>query len=129
MSSLIAEKAKLLERIEILEEENRQFKELFEPEGYQLPRDWRLTKTETKVLIFIASRKQVTWEQMQAHCEYLSEKHEPLGPQITRTWICKINSKVRPDGWKIANIWGVGCYLENREKFNKLYRRQDHADR
>ena len=129
MSFLNAEQTKLLDRIEGGEEENRQLKEILAPDDYTFPSDWKLTKTEAGILSFLASREKVTWEQIHRHCEHISDKREPLSENIAQVWKCKIQKKILATGWVISANWGVGCYLENREEFNKLYRRQDDASR
>lgn len=97
------------ERIDLLEEEVRQYREAIEVQR-PYPEAWRLTKYEGRMLKALARAKggYVSTEQLLVTLYGLEPDVEP---KIVDVWICKLRKKLAGTGIEIRTSWGVGFGL------------------
>jgi DNA-binding response OmpR family regulator len=103
-------------KVEFLEEQNRQLKELVQP-GFIFPVEWRLSVSESRVLalLSVAPDGFRTREALRnAACGVDSE----TGAKVVDVYVFKIRRKIGPHGILIETVWGRGYRLssENRAK-------------
>lgn len=113
---LHAHNRKLAARVEELEEELRQCKEMM-TFSTSLP-SWvpHLFPIEEAVLRHLMARDQVTHDSI-FYMLYGTDTAAP-GAQMSRVWIFKLRKKLRPFGIVIETLWGSGYRLP--AQFRKL---------
>ena len=94
--SLLTEIAKLRDRVGYLEEENRQLREALEP-AVALPVDWKLTKTEARVLLALHRVRQ-GYMNRERLLVALYGLEVDVEPKIVDVMVCKIRRKLRTAG-------------------------------
>lgn len=77
------------------------------------PIEWRLTRSEARVLGCLAAREVATKVQLLAA---LYEQRIDGGPEpkILDVFVCKLRRKLKPFGVEILTRWGTGYALANR---------------
>lgn len=106
---------RLQERVEILEEENRQLKSALNGGEAALP-DWfpHLTKLETTLFRTLIARRIVTREA--AMLALYSDRPSPPMDKIIDVWIVKLRAKLSPMGIVIDTVWGQGWSLSTASR-------------
>jgi len=102
----------LREKIELLEEENRQLKELLEPKFSADPK-WGLTGSETRVLGYLVQRQSVTNEFLidALYMGSAANKIPDDPSNMLKVWICRLRRKLKPFDIEINTEWGVGYFI------------------
>lgn len=115
--------AELNARVDELEEENRQLRELAAPE-FRYPAEMKLTPTEGQVLAVIAARSGPTSAGRINNILYAVAGIDVQDKTID-VFICKIRRKLKPFGIEIRNVWGHGFELtqENKNRLNGVVSR------
>ena len=93
---LLNEIAKLRDRLSYLEEENRQLREALEP-AVALPVDWKLTKTEARVLLALHRVRQGYMDRERLLVALYGLEVD-VEPKIIDVMICKLRKKLRVAG-------------------------------
>lgn len=104
--------AALRERIEILEEENQQLRELLVPK-VTFPAEWKLDVGETRVLSALyAARHACDVNRLLYALTYMRAGRltEPVRTSVDIR-LCKLRRKLRPFGVEILTVRGVGWSL------------------
>jgi len=108
--------AKLRERVDELEEEVRQLRDMLVPPVAFDP-EFQLTASATAILSFLLARSPMPVKRESIFdAIYLSENGQDV--KIIDVYICKLRAKL-PSGIKISTQWGVGFYLD-RESARRL---------
>jgi two-component system cell cycle response regulator CtrA len=108
----------LRERLDTAVEENRQLRELLEPET-QLPPGLGLTATEARIVALLLRRAPHVVSKERIHAVlYFGEEDSP-DPKIIDVLVCKIRSKLSARGVEIETVWGQGFRL-GREAVGRL---------
>lgn len=108
--TLHREIAKLRERIDELEEENRQLKQRSVPDAV-FPMRWRLTEREDTFLRVLLAAPGVSSRETLLDAAYNQNADTPE-LKIVDVFICKLRKKLAPDGIAITTVWGRGFWLE-----------------
>lgn len=93
---LLREIAKLRDRLDYLEEENRQLREALEP-AVALPVDWKLTKTEARALLALHRVRQ-GYMNRERLLVALYGMEIDVEPKIIDVLVCKIRRKLKDAG-------------------------------
>lgn len=107
MATLRQENEDLRYRIRDLE------KQVFGTE-WNPPTEWHLSPTQTEMMRSLVAKDVVAHEHLQNAMERsaatwaMAERHN-LSVQMHR-----IRKRLKPFGWKIISVWGVGFTLQNR---------------
>lgn len=96
----------LRDRIDLLEEENRQLRETVRFEGAIFPADWELTGAHARMLAALAKAPAgfLSREAVHAVC---SRNGETL-VKVIDTQMSRLREKVKGKGIQIVTRWGVG---------------------
>lgn len=119
---LLAEIAKLRDRLEYVEEENRQLREALEP-SVALPVEWRLTKTEARALLALHRVRQgyMSRERLLVALYGLEVDVEP---KMVDVLVCKIRKKLRAAGTAVTirtfHGDGFGLTREGRDALSAI---------
>jgi hypothetical protein len=98
------------DRIDELEEENRQLKEMLAPSGIDFPIDWRLTEAERRLLAAFYARPDGYLPHRAIVAVYV--KYRDRGDaHYTSVIICKLHHKLKPIGIELFNRHGHGYQL------------------
>lgn len=98
----------LRDRIEVLEEENRQLKQVLRP-GHRFWARWRLTDAYAGMMALLCEREYATYDQLAVAGNVASQG-------AVKVHICYIRKRLRPHGIEIKTLWGVGYYLDAENK-------------
>lgn len=108
--SAIPATAPLSQRVNMLEEENRQLKELLQPKlERRFPSEWGLTPSEARLLdcLYSSPKGRRTHEQIRFWMYGRRMREE----KILHVYVCKIRKKLAPFNIEIQNSWGTGYEL------------------
>ena len=121
--AILEEENRLLrERIDILEEELYQLRDLKLNRKWTPPIALALTVHEEKVLTMLMMQSgTVSKDAMMASLYNLQMKDSP-GPKIIDVYVCKLRKKLKPWGIQVTTDWGRGYKLtdEDRDKLKNL---------
>lgn len=84
-----------------------ELKEALAP-AYPLPREWKLTNTEEKIVRLCIARERATYG---AILTLLYTGKKPRKEYIIWVWVCKIRKKLRPFGIELESVSGRGISL------------------
>jgi two-component system cell cycle response regulator CtrA len=98
------------ERIEELEEENRQLREQLVP-ALAFPRELRLTPSEHRVLAFLYARAPAIMSKERIHTAIFDRENDAPEVKIIDVFICKIRVKLARCGVDVLTTWGTGYSL------------------
>jgi len=97
------------ERVEYLEEENRQLKELLQGSpDVVFPREWNLKVAETRLLRGLCAAKGIRTHEALLRACAMSDFVED---NLLKVQISRIRKKLKPFGIEIKTIYGVGYEL------------------
>jgi len=97
------------ERVEFLEEENRQLKELLQGSpDVVFPREWNLKVAETRLLRSLCAAKGIRSHEALLRACAMSDFVEE---NLLKVQISRIRKKLKPFGIEIKTIYGVGYEL------------------
>jgi len=108
---------RLREENELLKEQNAYLRSALMG-AVELPLEWKLTKTEQRIMSVCLARDLATKEALAAALYW--DKEDPAdGPSNVKVHISKIRRKLKPFGIEIKTIWGQGFHVpaEIREQF------------
>jgi DNA-binding response OmpR family regulator len=100
----------LRDRLDELEEENRQLKEMLAPSGIVFPADWRLTEAERRVLAGFL-RGPDGYLSHRAIVSVYVKFRDRGDTHYTSVIICKMHHKLKPHGIEFVNRHGHGYQL------------------
>jgi len=108
--------AKLRAKLDELEEENRQLREIMRPPVVMMPGVLALTQTESRVLDCLYRRNTyVSREAILMHCNGLLST---TNAKCIDVHIMRIRRKIKAYALKIETIWGGGFYLPPGSRAN-----------
>lgn len=96
-------------RIEQLEEENRQLKELLMPDEFE-GLEYGLTKTESLLFARLKRYELATKETLLQVVEAVNRTEQDI--KSIDVWICYLRKKLRHSPYVITTVWGRGYKLE-----------------
>ena len=97
------------ERVEYLEEENRQLKELLQGSpDVVFPREWNLKVAETRLLRSLCAAKGIRTNEALLRACAMSDF---VGENLLKVQISRTRKKLKPFGIEIKTIYGVGYEL------------------
>ena len=112
----------LRERIDYLEEENRQLREELAPQ-VALPRDWRLTGTEEKLFRHLIGRPVLTRASLMVALYADRPAGDVPSAKCLDVFVFKLRQKLAPHGVRIDTVWRTGFRLAERERYQHLRKR------
>lgn len=106
----------LRDRIEELEEEVRQLREQLDGRPELLPPEWRLTRTEARVVAALATapRGYLSREGIQEAMYYPREPE--TGINLVSVVVSKVRRKLKPYNLEIRTRWGDGFEFEPKSR-------------
>lgn len=105
----------LRDRVELLEEENRQLRASISPAELAAPTEWKLTPAEDAVFRRLRKGGPVTREAIEFALKNTGySRTEYCSPNMASVYIHKLRKKL-PAHWDIVSVWGVGYELITRE--------------
>ena len=107
----VADLRRLQDRIEELEEEVRQLRELLAP-SLGFPRDFRLTPIEEKILSAIYARAPAVVAHERIRAAVYPDPDTAPETNVIDVRVSSIRRKLKPYGVEIKNRWGEGLYLD-----------------
>ena len=107
----VADLRRLRDRIEELEEEVRQLRDLLAP-SLGFPRDFRLTPIEEKILSAIYARAPAVVAHECIRAAVYPDPDAAPETNVIDVRVSSIRKKLRPYGVEIKNRWGEGLYLD-----------------
>lgn len=103
--------ANLRDRLEIAEEENRQLRELLEPEAF-LPPEFGLSATESRIVELLVRRSPTVVSKQRLYDVIYFGVDDPPEPKVLDVLICKIRSKLKSFGLDLKTKWGDGFWID-----------------
>ena len=97
------------ERVEYLEEENRQLRSALSGPKFDYPREWKLTRAEQRLLHCLYTGKH-GFRQHEALLHAVAH-HEWADDNLLKVQISKVRKKLKPFGIIINTVWGEGYQL------------------
>lgn len=88
--------------------------------GFLAPIEWRLTGAETKVFGRLLRGGPATKDALMA-CLYRDLGRDEVEIKIVDVFVCKLRKKIKPFGFVIETIWGVGYAMS--AEMRALYER------
>jgi two-component system cell cycle response regulator CtrA len=98
------------ERMETLEEENRQLRDMLKPPT-TYPAEWRLTQQETDVLSILVARAPNAISKTALYEAFTWDNDDPPDPKIIDVLVCKLRAKLKDLHIEIETIWGFGLRM------------------
>ncbi|MBY6243880.1 helix-turn-helix domain-containing protein [Methylosinus sp. Sm6] len=98
------------ERIETLEEENRQLRDMLKPPT-TYPAEWRLTPQEADILSILAARAPNAISKTALYEAFTWDNDDPPDPKIIDVLVCKLRAKLKDLHIEIETIWGFGLRM------------------
>lgn len=106
---------KLQERIEILEEENRQLRKMMQPSLQFVP-EWKLTAQQGQLLALIYSRALVTYDQIVVAFDIRRQVDGNDDQNHVKVVAHHVRRKLAPFGIKFTTVFGVGYAADSENK-------------
>ena len=106
----------LQDEISVLRERIQQLEEMLMPHGVRVPPEYRLTSTEARLFVHLASRDVASKESLMLAL-YSDRAGDPPEIKIVDVMVCKMRKKIAAFGIRIETIWGQGYSLPDRERF------------
>lgn len=113
MAPLLAAKQ---EEIDHLQEQLRQLREELAPSSVVIPREWKLTASQSRVFAHMTTRELVTHSSIMLAL-YSDRPADHPDPRIVPVFVAKIRRKLAPHGVRIDTVWGQGFSLVDRQKY------------
>lgn len=107
----VADLRRAQDRIEELEEEVRQLRDLLAP-SLGFPRDFRLTPIEEKILSAIYARAPAVVAHERIRAAVYPDPDTAPETNVIDVRVSSIRRKLKPYGIEIKNRWGEGLYLD-----------------
>jgi DNA-binding response OmpR family regulator len=106
----------IAERVEFLEEENRQLREMLRtPDSARFPKRWRLSLGEQRVLKSLISSAD-GYRSHEAICIAGRAHDETWDTRLVHVLISSIRKKLAPHGVLIVTVWGQGYKIDPKSK-------------
>lgn len=111
----------LRERVEELEEEVRQLRDILAPRC-EFPEEWRLTRSEAAMLAIFAGSVSVVTKSTIALARVQAWKSDGYSSNLPAVIICNLRKKLRNTPVQILTVWGIGWQTtpEGREYLRKF---------
>ena len=113
---------RMRERIDYLEEENRQLREQLAP-PVALPREWRLTGMEETLFRHLVGRPVVSRASLMDALYSDRPAADIPSAKCLDVFVFKLRRKLAPHGVKIETVWRTGFRLAERENYQHLRKR------
>lgn len=80
---------------------------------YEVPVEWRLTKSEERLFLAFLDNRRGDKEHLYA--TLYGDREDAPDIQIVDIFICKLRKKLTPFGVNIVTVWGRGYALDDRD--------------
>jgi len=110
-----ANEIKLRERIETLEEENRQLREVMRPK-MQFAAEWHLSRQQSQFLALIYSRTLVTYDQIIVAFDIKTQDDGNDSQNHIKVVASNVRKKLAPFGIEFHTVYGVGYAADSENK-------------
>lgn len=97
------------QEVEYLREENRQLKAAISGPAIEFPREWGLTRAESRALNSIYTGR--NYFRPEEAIRYAASNGNATDRDLVKVYISKIRKKLKPHGIEIKNVWGEGYEL------------------
>lgn len=103
------------DRIETLEEENRQLREMMRPVLQFVP-EWRLSEQQSRLLAMIYNRQLANYEQIVVAFDIQRRADGNDDQNHVKVVAHYLRKKLKPHGIKFNTVWGVGYAADSENK-------------
>ncbi|EKS37786.1 helix-turn-helix domain-containing protein [Afipia clevelandensis] len=97
------------ERVEYLEEENRQLRQSIAGMKHDFPREWGLTGAEQRALNCLYTGQ--NFFRQEEAIRFAASNGNATDRDLVKVYICKLRKKLKPYGIEIKTVWGEGYEL------------------